>query len=320
MQKQKQADFHQITDYIESAQLGSFSVVNIRRTSKKEIQFLRDEFSITAADLNDTLPALQRPKIIVRPEYIFMVLIFPVEDMKTLSIRTAKVDLFVYPDILVIVHDDDLPPMQILRQEIEHYTETHKRSGLSPSNIVPWITTELYSYCMPISNRLANAIDQIEEKIFSEDLGNRKIVKDLFTIEREVVDFRKIMRSHTMIMDKLATILPDFSKGKTQNPAIQDMIEYPRVLWTNLEAHVEAIDTLRQTYESLSSFYLNDILKNLTIFTVVIAPMTMVASIFGMNFLNIPLKEHPHGFGLTVLFMILLSGSAFTYFKAKKWI
>ncbi len=319
--KQKQIpQFEKISNHIETIHYGPYSIVNIKKTAKEEIQFLSEEFQIERSDLNDTLPTFQRPKITVRENYLFVILIFPIENTKTNSITSAKLEMFIFPEMVLFVHTNTIPPMQILKQELDNLAAEFSPHHFSPENIVPWLTTQLYAYCMPISDRLALSIDQIEEKIFSEDLGNRKIVKDLFTIEREVVDFRKIMRSHSMVIDKLANVLPEFSHGRTILAGIQDMMEYPRIVWTNLESHTEAIDTLRQTYESLSSFYLNDILKNLTIFTVIIAPMTMVASIFGMNFKLIPFANHPQGFVLTVVFVVILSSFAFAYFKVKKWI
>lgn len=319
MKKQK-PEFEQISPIIETTHYGAYSMMNIKKTGKKQLQFLQEEFNIELSDLGDTLPTLQRPKITVREDYIFVVLLFPIEDMHSLSIKTAKVDLFIFPEMFIILHDDNLEPLQVLKQSIEFYTEEHGPGKFTPQQVVPWLLLELYGYCMPISNRLANAIDQLEERIFSQDLGNRAVVKTLFDIEREVVDFRKIMRSHTMIMDKLYSILPDFVHGQKKLAYLQDMTEYPRVLWTNLEAHVEAIDTLRQTYESLSAFFLNDILKNLTIFSIIIAPMTLIASIFGMNFRHIPYAQHPLGFLGTIFFMFLISITAFIYFKKKRWI
>jgi magnesium transporter len=319
MKKQK-LEIEEITPVIETAHYGAYSMVNIKKTGKKQIQFLREEFNIEISDLSDTLPTLQRPKITIREEYIFMVLLFPVEDKNSLSISTAKVDLFIFKDMFVLMHDEDLEPLQILRESIEHYAEENGPARFTPQQLVPWILLDLYGYCMPISNRVANAIDQLEEIIFSQNLGNRTVVKTLFDIEREVVDFRKIMRSHTMIMDKLATVLPEFTSGQKKTALLQDMTEYPRVLWTNLESHVEAVDTLRQTYESLSAFFLNDILKNLTIFSIIIAPMTLIASIFGMNFKIIPFAQHPFGFIGTICFMVLISLAAFVYFKKKRWI
>ena len=282
---------------------------------------MQEEFSILPDDLQDTTLTLQRPKITIRDEYIFIVLVFPVEDKNNETITTAKVSLFIFPEMVLTLHNNDLPPLIEFRDQLEGVMSfDHGKNLFSPKVIVPQLLISLYDYCLPISNSLANDIDAIEEDIFHASLADTKLVKRLFVIERQVVDFRKIMRSHNLVIEKLLSVLPDFCKGRVHTAEIQELSEAPNMLWTNLESHTEAMDTLRETYESLTSFYLNDLLKILTILSLIIAPMAILGSIFGMNFKFIPLASHPFGFIYMILFMLFLTLLVFAYFKHKKWL
>lgn len=319
MKKQKR-EYHQFTNQIESLQYGAYSFLHLKKSTKKEMKFLQDEFAIELSDIGDTTSYLNRPKITARDNYLFVVLQFPAEDPTTDTFSAEKVSLFIFPDMVILLHANELSPLKSIKEDLDEYIQKHTAAKFAPGYLVPFLLLKMYDYAGAVSNSVANDIDKLELDIFHKHHGNKGIVKNLFDIERKIVDFRKMTRAHEYIIQKLNSLLPALSKGGMHSATLTDLNEAPQVLWTSLESHLEAIDTLRQTHESLNSFFLNDILKNLTIFSIIIAPMTLIASIFGMNFKLIPYAAHPWGFIGTIGFMILISIAAFFYFKRKGWI
>ena len=85
-------------------------------------------------------------------------------------------------------------------------------------------------------------------------------------------------------------ILDGYSVPKSvdKNTSVQfrRIINLSKDLWIQLENHMATIAALQQTNESLISFRLNDIMKTLTIFSVIVFPLTLLAAIFGMNTMN----------------------------------
>ena len=107
--------------------------------------------------------------------------------------------------------------------------------------------------------------------------------------------------------------------GKKMRPYFMDIIgDYMRV-WSLLENHIETIRALRETNDSLVSNRTNKIIRILTIFSVIVFPLTLLASIFGMNTRFLPLVGHEHDFWIIAGFMLLATLGMLIFFKRKKW-
>lgn len=87
-----------------------FSWINVTKNGEKEVEYLRKKFGFHEIDLKDCLPPLQRPKLVVRKNYLFMILLFPVFDRKTRVLHASEVDFFITPKTLLTVSSNELAP------------------------------------------------------------------------------------------------------------------------------------------------------------------------------------------------------------------
>jgi magnesium transporter len=86
-----------------------------------------------------------------------------------------------------------------------------------------------------------------------------------------------------------------------------------------LENYKEVVTALEDTNESLISHRLNDVLRVLTAFSVVLLPLTLIASIWGMN-VRVPGQGSIHAFWIIVIAMVLILGSTLAYFRHRRWL
>ena len=91
-------------------------------------------------------------------------------------------------------------------------------------------------------------------------------------------------------------------------------------VWNVLENHRELINSIEQTNNSLLSTKQNETMKILTIMAFITFPLSLIASIFGMNTLNIPIIGNVYDFWIVIGVMLGVSLVMFIYFKYKKWI
>ena len=92
-------------------------------------------------------------------------------------------------------------------------------------------------------------------------------------------------------------------------------------LWVQLENHMATIDAIQETNESLISFRLNDIMRTLTTFSLVVFPLTLLAAIFGMNTTNgMPFVESSGGFWRVIAIMGTGMSFMLYWFKRHRWI
>jgi magnesium transporter len=98
------------------------------------------------------------------------------------------------------------------------------------------------------------------------------------------------------------------------------LIEHTKRIWETLENQKEMIEVLNSTNESLLNYKISDIMKTLTIFSVIVFPLTLLAAIFGMNAKNMPFVEEPHGFWIIISIMVTASLFMLLFFEKKKWL
>lgn len=81
------------------------------------------------------------------------------------------------------------------------------------------------------------------------------------------------------------------------------------------------VEVLNDTNESLLNDKMNQIMKTLTIFSVIVFPLTLFAAIFGMNTIEgMPFMEIDHGFWYVIVIMLLATGGMLIFFKRKHWL
>jgi magnesium transporter len=98
-----------------------------------------------------------------------------------------------------------------------------------------------------------------------------------------------------------------------------DIIDASERIWDMLENYKEVVEALEDTNESVISHRLNDILRVLTVISVVLLPLTLIASIFGMN-VHVPGQGSIEAFWLIVIAMIGILGGMLSFFRYRGWL
>ena len=128
--------------------------------------------------------------------------------------------------------------------------------------------------------KIGNKLEQLEEDIF---VGrSEEIVRDISNVKQEIINFRKIIRPQR-------TVLRDLERTKQRYWAeeleiyFDDIVDASERIWDMLENYKEVVEALEDTNESVISHRVNDVLRVLTAFSVVVLPLTFIASLWGMN-------------------------------------
>jgi magnesium transporter len=298
------------------------SWLDITNASDKEIDYLRKKFKFHEEDLRDSLAHkhAQRPKIVVRPNYMFMVIIFPLYNRKTREITTAEIDVFATDDHLITIHYNQLKPLLDFygncakdRDEREVYLND------TSIMLLHEILDRLYLSLFPMLDHLSLDINNIEKNMFAKK--EREMVQEILVIKRNIVYFRKIMQSHLMIVNKIIKQqIRNCEDEKQIKFFYDDLVDYIQDIWSTLSNYQQTIDALEDTNSALVSFKLNDIMRTLTIFSVIVFPLTLMAAIFGMNVSHMPIVGENYDFWKIILLMIVATVVMAFYFKHKKWI
>lgn len=293
---------------------------HIERPDRESIDYLRVNYNFHPLDLEDCLTKVQRPQISEYSHYIFFILTFPVYNRQTKEIESSEVDFFIGSKYLVTISDGGLDTVSRFFNEAKNdeYTKEKYLSSPHATNLLYELLHRLQNYTFPMLDHISKDIGAIEKKIFSGE--HRELVREILYIKKNIVDFRRIMQAHKNIVKKLMATHNNFFMHDKMNIYFSNILDRTKDIWDILETQQENINAFQDTHESLISYRLNDIMKTLTIISVIIIPANLIASLFGMNTIVTPIVHGPNGFYI-ILIMILATILAFLfYFRGKKWL
>lgn len=304
-------------------EFNKFTWHNLTDNSEEEIRYLRDNFEFEQGHMQDCANPPLRPKIDFSEKYIFIVLLFPVYNRKTGVVSISEIDIFTNKDFIITLHKNEVNVMLDLAQKMEN--EPREREKYQNKDAIEFLLDILENLDLslyPILNHVSWDIDAIDNQLFTS--RERQLINKILAIKRNIVAICKTMRAQKNVLSELRLQSKDYfgsrSIGKAQEIQFSRIINLSSDLWTHLENHKATIDAIHQTNESLISFRLNDIMKTLTIFSVIVFPLTLLAAIFGMNTLGGMPFMGTGGFWKIIGMMIIGVMFMFYLFKSHKWI
>ncbi|MFA6422119.1 MAG: magnesium transporter CorA family protein [Candidatus Buchananbacteria bacterium] len=295
--------------------------INIVNAGKKEIQYLKRKFKFNDLDLNDSYAQkfAQRPKFDVRNGYCFLILQFPFYNKKSKLVEAEEVNFFIGWDYVITLHRNSLLPMVELYNfcENDKFYRSQYFTGQSGFLIYELIS-RLQQHCYPMLDHISLDIKNIENNIFSG--RERRMVNEILTVKRNILNFRRIMQAHESVINKLTREKIDFLNLSDFKDYFKNAIEHTREIWDILNNQKEILDALENTNTSLVSFKLNDVMKTLTMFSVIVFPLTLFAALFAMDTGGMPFRESPYGFWMVIGLLVVIALGMLLFFKRKKWL
>ena len=289
--------------------------------TKSNLAYLWENFPMSNEDLAATLPPLQRPRVMMYRDYLFMILQFPYIDKATQEIKSSEIDFFIGKGFVITVTDGKLKPLNDLFDTLHDEPQRiHSEYKNDLGQLLYTILDSLQHTQFPLLNSISQSLDDIEQEILDESPVQQRLIYDILNIKRNVVNFRKITQTHRDVIKKLVAEGKPFFNTKHLTIHVDNLIDHSIETWSSLENYRETINALHETYESLINYRTNLVMKTLTIFSVIVFPLTLLAAIFGMNTQSMPLVDHPYGFWIIVVFMVISAVGLYGYFKNKKWI
>jgi magnesium transporter len=273
--EQKELNIHSITER-------KLTWFYIERPTSNEVEFLAQHFHFHPLDLDDILSRIQRPKIDEYEDYLFLVLHFPVFDKENRITRPSETDIFIGENYVVTIHcSGDLKPLAKFFQECETNKESRERYlGRSSGFLLYHILDRLIGSCFPILDKITQNIEDIEDIIFNKPVPHT--VQEISLIRRDLISFRRVIHPQIAVIETLEREEYPFFK-EDQEIYFGDIADHILKIWDGLEECKEVIDGLSDTSNWLTSHRIQEIMRILTIIMGLLAPPTLIASIYGMN-------------------------------------
>lgn len=334
---------------IQTVSFNKFSFIVSSDPKELEIKYLKSEFGFSSLHLDDYVNKTQVPKIEEARDYTLVVLDFPYfsangpEEGGLLSlfpkvnlpkkrviqkvftpltvgqekrILTAQVDFFIGSGFLVVLHDGTSP---IISQVFSECQKTlRKRTEFmekGPGFLFYRIVDAMVDNAFSVLNEIGSSIDRVDRELVTGQ--SEKILEDISTTRRNLVFLHTMMKSTVPLFKEL-----EESKHKLLDGDLSvfwgNILDHLQKIWDRIEDYRELIEGISESNESLLSSRTNRIITILTMFSAILLPLNLIASLYGMN-IELPLATQPTAFITIVILMIIIGSALALIFKSARW-
>jgi magnesium transporter len=302
---------------IDSITWGNLTWLNIERPTEREIDYLAQNYPFHPLDLEGCLSRVQRPKIDEYKDYLFLVFHFPVFDKEARVTTPSQLSVFIAENYLITLHKGELKPLVKLFRECQIDEESREENFSRGSGYLLYrIIDRLVDYCFPILNKIVDNIEEVEDNIFSDSV--RGAVRELSNLRRDVIHFRRIIWPMRAVISTLEPKLRRFTK---MDLAVYfgDIVDHVDKIWDALDEYKEVIEGLNDTHDSLATNRTNEVMRMLTIIATILLPITVIASIWGMN-IPLPFQQSNYSLLFVSLIMAVVIAGMLYFFHRQRWI
>jgi magnesium transporter len=281
--------------------------------------WLHEVFQFHHLAVEDALRETHVPKVDDWGTYLYIVFRVPRIDPGSKVLEMHELDAFVGPNYLVTFH---VAPMEILDAERSNIArDPRDRVRHGPDHLLFRILERAVDQSLAAIEQIDDQVDALQNAVIENPTS--KVLRSIFRLKRSAIHLHKTLAPQREVLNRLS-----------RDP-YQPIREEHRVYFRDLYDHVVRIhdisESLRdliagtlETYLSVLSNRTNDIMKTLTMVTVMFLPMSFLAGFFGMNFFgdNLVLKDPlPRGllFIATLAIMAISPCFMWIYAKRKKW-
>jgi magnesium transporter len=293
--------------------------VNVVAPDVATAQELAERFGWHPLDVEDIVSKRQRPKVDDYEDegYLFAVLHFPVYDQAVQRLNAAELDLFIGHDYVVTIPNRELHPVTRLFARCE--SDDVFRDQLfarGSGRLLYEILDDLFDYCFPILDKIAHKLDGIEDDMFEG--RSEEVVRDISNVKQEIISYRKIIKPERSTLRVLERRVEHFLPEDLEE-YFDDIVDAAERIWDLLDNFKEVVEALESTNESVISHRQNDVLRLLTVISVVLLPLTFITGLFGMN-VKYPGEATSLGFWGIVVALIVTAAATLGFFRWKRWL
>jgi magnesium transporter len=290
--------------------------VHLDSPRSEEAMALAERFGWHPLDVEDVLSKRQRPKVDEYDEYRFIVLQFPVYDKAVQRLNAGELDAFLGPDYLVTLPAVELLPVTRLFQRCVDDPELRESLFSKGSGYLLYhVLDDLFDYCFPILDKIGHKLDTVEDDI--DDGRFEEIVRDISRVKQEIISYRKIIKPQRPTLRLLERHVERFLPEDLEL-YFDDLVDASERIWDLLDNYKEVVEALEATNEAALSHRQNDVLRVLTVFSVLLLPLTLLASIFGMN-VDFPGFGTAEAFWLIIAAMVVIFAAVLVFFRWRRF-
>jgi magnesium transporter len=299
-----------ISDLIERPD--KFVWVDLTSPNEADIAMLREEFDFHPLAIEDAIRHHERPKVEAFGGYYFLIFYALHWDTDANTPTSAAISLFIGPNYLVSVHAH---PVGAIDETIARWQKSNDTVGRGGGALLYHLLDALVDDYFPVIDRLAERVEGIEEQIFER--FQQSALQEVFALKRDLLSIRRIAAPERDVLNVLIRReVPIFEQGTIQY--LQDVYDHIIRITDSIDTYRDLLSSALDAFLSIQSNQLNQIVKVLTLASIILMSCSLVAGIYGMNFDFIPELHWAFGYPFALGLMVLISVVLIVYFRVRK--
>ncbi|MFI8519537.1 magnesium and cobalt transport protein CorA [Streptomyces sp. NPDC085481] len=302
--------------------------IGLQRPTEEELHSLAAEFDLHELAVEDALEAHQRPKLERYGDTLFVVLRAARYLDAQEEVDFGELHVFVGPDFLITVRHGAAPDLSAVRRRMEANPDL---LALGPEAVLYAILDAVVDGYAPVVAGVQNDIDEIETEVFG---GDPAVSRRIYELSREMVEFQRATRP---LVGMLHGLMAGFAKYGTD----EELQRYLRDVADHVTHTSERVDGFRQALTEIltvnatlvtqqqnaemralaeAGFEQNEEIKRISSWAAILFAPTLVGTIYGMNFEQMPELGWSFGYPFAVGLMGMVCVSLYVIFKRRDWL
>ena len=307
---------------------GGFAWIGLYRPLDAEIDALANEFGLHPLSVEDAKKGHQRAKLERYGDTLFVVL-RPARYLDDVEqVEFGELHVFIGPDFAITIRHAESPDLGRVRRRLEGNPELLARG---PEAVLYAVLDEVVDEYVPVDLGLENDIDEIEEQLFS---GDPEVTRRIYDLASEVMEFQRATRPLVGMFDALERGFEKYGVELELQRYLRDVKDhvirivehgdgFRQLLQNALQVHSTLV-AQRQNEEirvlSETALAQSEQTKKISSWAAIIFAPSLIAAVYGMNFVYMPELDWPWGYPFAVALMLGFAAGLYAVFKRRGWL
>ena len=297
-----------------------FLWIDLENPSPEETKFvLEDLLHFHPLSIEDCVNASPSPKVeeyAPKEEdkfvpYLFMVIHAVDYSRKDGVFATSELNFFLGKNFLVTYH---ATPLRSVSQTEERAVKANVHIARAPDRVAHTLLDSIVDNYKPALEELSLEIAELEHLALQHP--GKETLNKILQVKKEVIHLRQIIGPQREVLARFAQ--GEFKLIRPHLvPYYRDVYDALFHISERAHAYMDSLTGILQVYLNMSSNRTGEVIKLLTLFTIITTPMMLIGTWYGMNFVNMP--ELKHGYWYATAAVVLSTALTWWYFKKKKW-
>jgi len=317
------SDKHSLKKLVESLQVSpkteNFWIDYTQYPTIDELELFVEELQLNRFILEDIPDTYSRSKLEDFEKFLYFKINLPKVDQSSIIVSDRKCAFIIGKNYLFSLQEKPSKIFEPIQNRLNNKVGRIRQKSIDYLLVV-LLDTIIDEY-MDFMDYIAEEVDQLDNLILSQttvSTKSRELLRKIETLNRKLIHLRKAIVPMRDICNQIQQLQSPLIKreNRSQFSRLQDSIKW---IIEEIDGHKQVLDGLTNICFSINDQKMNEIMKVLTMVSVIFIPITFIVGVYGMNFQYMPELNQKYGYFVVWLVIISVAGGMTYYFRKKGW-